>query len=118
MDLGLLQQLLRALTGQENNQLAIITSTLAIYALSQPLRRRIQAPIDRRFCRRRYDASRILAAFSANLRDKVELDSLTTNLAAVIEETLQPRHVSLWLRESRQKAQVRQAEEHRSPALR
>ncbi len=94
----LLQQLFRFLTGQGTNQPAIVASTLLIAALFQPLRRRIQASIDRRFFRRKYDAVRILAAFSANLRDEVEMDRLTNDLVGVVDETLQPAHVSLWLR--------------------
>ena len=95
----LLQQLFRFLTGQGTNELAVVASTLLIAALFQPLRRRIQASIDRRFFRRKYDAGRILAAFSANLRDEVEIDRLTYDLVGVVDETLQPAHVSLWLRQ-------------------
>jgi len=94
----LLQQVFRFLTGQGTNEVAIVASTLLIAALFQPLRRRIQASIDRRFFRRKYDAGRILAAFSANLRDEVEMDRLTNDLVGVVDETLQPAHVSLWLR--------------------
>ena len=94
----LLQQVFRFLAGQGTNQPAIVASTLLIAALFQPLRRRIQASIDRRFFRRKYDAVRILASFSANLRDEVEMDRLTNDLVGVVDETLQPAHVSLWLR--------------------
>ena len=94
----LLQQLLRGLTGQ-TSPLAIVASTLAMAALFQPLRRRLQTTIDRRFYRRKYDAARILAAFSAHLRDEVDLDRLTSQLVTVVEETLQPVQVSLWLRD-------------------
>ncbi|MDQ4077601.1 MAG: hypothetical protein M3220_15310 [Chloroflexota bacterium] len=93
----LLQSLFRTLTGQTSN-LAIIASTLTIAALFNPLRRRIQAFIDRRFYRRKYDAEQVLAAFGQVVRDEVDLDTLTGELVRVIEETMQPAHISLWLR--------------------
>ena len=92
-----LQSLFSLLTGQ-GNTLAIVTSTLAIAALFNPLRRRIQSFIDRRFYRRKYDARKILEAFGTKLRDQTDLEKLCEDLAEVVDETMQPAHVSVILR--------------------
>ncbi len=95
-----LQQIVRALAGtaSSENPVIIVISTLLIAALFQPLRHRLQRMIDRRFFRSKYDAAKTLAAFSVTLRNETDLPSLTSDLIGVVEETLHPAHVSLWLR--------------------
>ena len=92
-----LSTLLRGIISQDNS-VAIVISTLATATLVQPFRKRLQQVIDRRFYRRKYDAARTLATFSATLQHEVDLDQLSEQLVTVVEETMQPAHVSLWLR--------------------
>ncbi|MBI4790314.1 MAG: hypothetical protein HY782_25050 [Chloroflexi bacterium] len=94
----LLQQVTRVLTGQQSSEIVTIASTLGIAALFNPLRHRVQDAIDRRFYRKKYDAARVLAEFAATARDEVELEKLTARLVEVVQETMQPTSVSVWLR--------------------
>lgn len=94
-----LESLVHLITGQvSQSSIIIVASTLVIAALFQPLRQRIQRVIDRRFYRRRYDAVKTMEAFRATLRNEVDLNQLRENLLAVVQDTMQPTHVSLWLR--------------------
>jgi hypothetical protein len=104
MSVFALQALLSVFTGHFSSStqtpIVIVASTLGIAALFQPLRRRIQTIIDRRFYRSKYDAARTLAAFSKTLSNEVDLNQLKEDLLAVVQETMQPSHVSLWLRDT------------------
>ena len=96
------QYLLTSFLGS-SNAAVLVVSTLIVAALFHPLRRRLQAIIDHRFYRRKYDAAKVMAAFSSTLRQEVDLDQLREQLLAVVQETMQPTHVSLWLRKDEQR---------------
>jgi len=94
----LLESILRPLTGQGSSQFITVISTLTIAASFAPLRRRVQNAIDSRFYRSRYNAARTVEAFGATLRDEVDLNTLSERLVSVVDETMQPEKVSLWIR--------------------
>ncbi len=100
--IALLQRAVVQITGQQS-PLAVVVSTLAIAALFTPLRNRVQAFVDRRFFRRKYDAERTLEAFAESLRDEVDIEHLQAALVSVVEETMQPESVSLWVRKRRER---------------
>jgi hypothetical protein len=97
---GLGVLVLGQLLGRDRPSLAVAGATLGVAALFQPARRRVQVAVDRRFNRRRYDAARTIAAFSARLRDEVDLDTLAGELHTVVDQTMEPTTTSLWLRPS------------------
>ncbi len=100
-----LQALVRAVTGSLSQQPPVLVgSTLVIAALFQPLRRLLQTIIDRRFYRRKYDAAKVMAAFGTTLRNEVDVDTLREQLLTIVQETMQPAHVSLWIRPAQQDA--------------
>jgi hypothetical protein len=96
----LLQPFFSAVTGQAQSEAITVLSTLVVAGLFFPLRQRLQAAVDRRFYRQKYNAARTLAEFSASTRDQTDLEQLASQLAGVVEETMQPAHLSLWLRPS------------------
>ena len=105
----LLQRIFAALTGQQQNEFVTVLSTLALAALFNSLRRRVQDFIDRRFYRKKYDAAKVIAGFGATCRDETDLDKLTARLVEVVQETMQPERVSLWLKPTSPPGPLREA---------
>jgi hypothetical protein len=100
----LTQTILRSLTGNPESPLVIVLSTLGIAALFNPLRSRIQSFIDKRFYRARYNAEKILAQFATSARDEVDMGKLSTVLMGVVEESMQPKQVGLWIFSERKRS--------------
>ena len=100
-----MQQLFRVVTGQ-TSEIAIIVSTLAIAILFVPLRRRIQDFLDRRFYRKKYDAQKVLGEFAKTARDETDIDKLTNELIRVVDETMQPESVELWLKKTKKQSKI------------
>ena len=104
------------LAGRDRNSLAVAGGTLALAALVQPARRRIQQAVDRRFNRRKYNTAKTIEAYSTRLRDEVDLDTLSTELLAVVNQTMQPTTASWWLRPQPTQCQAVKGEEAERPA--
>jgi len=109
-----MQMLFQALTGRSSSQLTTVASTLVIATLFQPLRHRLQQVIDRRFYRQKYDAAKTLNAFSTTLQGELDLAQLQEQLVAVVQETMQPSHISLWLNQPKPNTMHHKVESHKT----